>query len=80
MAAPKGPESEPDLTVYSLDKCLIHFKGSTWGAQMFDVTRQNVRDYPGRQVGGHEQRRWEEEEKGTFFPAIFALKGATVLS
>lgn len=27
MAAPKGPESEPDLTVHSLGKCLIHFKG-----------------------------------------------------
>lgn len=47
---------------------------------MFDVTRQNVRAYPGRQVGGDEQRRWEEEENGTFLPAIFALKGATVLS
>lgn len=29
---------------------------------------------------GIEQRRGEEEENVTFFPAILALKGATVLS
>lgn len=27
---------------HSLDKCLIHLRDHTWGAQMFDVTRQNV--------------------------------------
>lgn len=46
---------------------------------MFDVTRQDILDDPGRQVGGQEQRRGEEENV-IFFPAIFVLKGATVLS
>lgn len=33
---------EPDPTGHSLDKCLIHFRDYTWGAQMFDVTRQKM--------------------------------------